>query len=87
MQAQEAIYTLLDILPEKYSVESRQRLESCSHCSAILLGCGLGVASHTRMLAEEVILGSRVPVVLDADGINSILGHIDILKKHVHRLF
>ena len=29
---------------------------------------------------EEVISGSRVPVILDADGINSILGHIDILK-------
>ena len=81
-QAQEAVYTLLDILPEgKYSVESRRSLEkSSSLCSAILLGCGLGVAPHTKALVEEVISGSRVPVILDADGINSILGHIDILK-------
>lgn len=48
--------------------------------NSIALGCGLGVNEDTKSLVSEVIKNSEVPIVLDADGINSIIGNIDLLK-------
>ena len=48
--------------------------------SAIVLGCGMGVSNDTRKITEFVLKNSKVPVILDADGINCITSSIDILK-------
>ena len=48
--------------------------------SAIVLGCGMGVSDDTRKITEFVLKNSKVPVILDADGINCITLSIDILK-------
>lgn len=83
-KAQEAIYTLLDLLPEKdgYTESALKLLENrYKKCSAILIGCGLGVADYTIELVRNMISNSQVPIVLDADGINSIVEHIDILRS------
>lgn len=49
--------------------------------SAVLIGCGLGNSDNTRRLTEFVIRNASCPVVIDADGINSISGNIDVLKE------
>lgn len=49
--------------------------------SAVLLGCGLGNSNSIRRLTEFVIRNASCPVVIDADGINSISGNIDVLKE------
>ena len=62
---------------------ARERLAGCQ---AALLGPGMGRAPETaallRHLAEEI----TVPLVLDADGINALEGHIDVLEKRRGRV-
>jgi hydroxyethylthiazole kinase-like uncharacterized protein yjeF len=41
---------------------------------AILLGPGLGTGADARSLAERVLRCSRLPVVIDADGLNAFAG-------------
>jgi NAD(P)H-hydrate epimerase len=55
------------------------RLVSGKKCFAI--GPGLGNALETKKLVLRVIQESTVPLVIDADGINSIAGHTDILHN------
>lgn len=52
-----------------------------SSCSAVLVGCGLGNNEDTARLTKQIIENSEAPIVIDADGINSICGSIDIIKK------
>ena len=63
---------------------SEKALEEISNdmqwASAIVLGCGMGVSDDTRKITEFVLKNSKVPVILDADGINCITSSIDILK-------
>jgi NAD(P)H-hydrate epimerase len=47
---------------------------------AIALGPGLGTASHTRNLVYRMIKEIDLPMVIDADGLNNIVGHIKRLE-------
>lgn len=47
---------------------------------AVLLGPGLGRAPQTVCLVRKLLSVIRVPLVLDADGINAFEGNIDILR-------
>ena len=51
--------------------------------SAVVLGPGLGVGENQRTLVRNVLTFARSPVVLDADGINNLEGHIHILKWQI----
>lgn len=46
--------------------------------SSIVVGPGLGKVDVSFI--EDIIRASSVPIVLDADGLNSIVGSVDILK-------
>ncbi len=48
---------------------------------AILIGCGLGNNRDTRYITKTVLKTANVPIILDADGINSIADSINIIKK------
>lgn len=48
---------------------------------AILLGCGIGQSSDTLAVTEAVLRNAACPVVVDADGINVLSGHRDILRR------
>ena len=52
-----------------------------SRYSAILLGCGLGNRKTTADLTEIVIRNADCPVIIDADGLNSAAGNINVLKE------
>lgn len=52
-----------------------------SLCSAVAIGCGMGVDSDTEEIVRYVIENSPVPVILDADGINAVKDNIDILDR------
>lgn len=49
--------------------------------SAIVIGCGLSVNEDTEAVVEYIIENSKVPLLIDADGINIVSKNIDILKK------
>ena len=48
---------------------------------AVLLGPGLGRSEELTRLVQAVLLRCRAPLVLDADGINAVAGHIDVLDS------
>jgi ADP-dependent NAD(P)H-hydrate dehydratase / NAD(P)H-hydrate epimerase len=47
---------------------------------ALALGPGLGTASHTRNLTARIIREIDIPMVIDADGLNNLAGHLGGLK-------
>lgn len=49
-------------------------------CDACLIGCGLGRSEGTFAVVKAVLERARCPVVVDADGINVLEGHIDIVR-------
>ncbi len=58
--------TIMDLLSDK-------------QCLAI--GPGLGTAPETQTLVHDIIQESITPMVIDADGLNSLVGHTEILKN------
>ena len=55
-------------------------LERLSSMDACLIGCGLGQGEGTFQAVKAVLGNARCPVVVDADGINVLRGHIDVLR-------
>ena len=51
---------------------------------AVLVGCGLGQSPCTFAVAKTVLEQARCPVVLDADGINVLAAHKDILRGRAY---
>ncbi len=49
-------------------------------CDAVLLGCGLGRDRQTDALVQN-LLDIEKPLVLDADGLNALDGHPELLRK------
>ena len=47
---------------------------------AVLIGCGLGQSAGTLAVVRSVLEQAKCPVVLDADGINVLKEHKDILR-------
>ncbi len=56
-------------------------LEKAKGCDVALIGPGLGRAPETKALVLRLLADLSIPVVLDADGINAVSGHIDVLDK------
>lgn len=56
-------------------------LKKCEKASCLLIGCGLGHTAQTEKLVAELIENAEIPIVLDADGINSLCPNIDVLLK------
>ena len=50
--------------------------------TAILIGCGLGNSRFTLEATEFAVKSGDCPVIIDADGLNSICGHINVLKEN-----
>jgi NAD(P)H-hydrate epimerase len=64
----------------------RELFHGMNTCDAVLIGPGLGREENrdarTRFLIKELL----PPLILDADGINAVAGHIDVLKARGDRL-
>ena len=61
-------------------------LERLEGCDVLALGPGLGRQESARQLVLEVLQKTEKPVVLDADGINALEGHIDSLDSRRGRV-
>lgn len=59
---------------------TEQIAEMLPKMNAVSIGCGLGNSEQTRLLTEFVIKNANCPIIIDADGINSISRNIDVLK-------
>ena len=56
-------------------------LEKMSGADVIVIGPGLGRGAEVDEVVKAVLIGAEVPVVLDADGLNSLAENIDVLKQ------
>ena len=72
-------------LPEENGMLSSQALPKIltmlDSMDAVLIGPGLGRSEGTRAVIRTVLEEAKCPVVLDADGINGICRHMDILRE------
>ena len=48
-------------------------------CDAVAMGCGMGRGEESDLLLRRLLTVEK-PLVLDADGINALAGHIDTLS-------
>ncbi len=56
-------------------------LEYTSKATSVLIGCGMGNSDDTAAVLRAITESSKVPIIIDADGINALSRHIDILNK------
>lgn len=55
--------------------------KAIENSTAILIGCGLGRSDDITELVSEVIKKAECPIIIDADGINSIADRIDLFRN------
>ena len=77
-------------LPEKNGMCSHKALQTIqqklSSCDVLALGPGLGRSEEVKRLVCRLLRETRQPVVLDADGINALEGHMDELDARDGRV-
>lgn len=61
-------------------------LDRLKDCDVLALGPGLGRDEETARLVQSLLRETEKPVVLDADGINALEGHIDSLDARQGRV-
>ncbi|MBI5562129.1 MAG: NAD(P)H-hydrate dehydratase [Deltaproteobacteria bacterium] len=49
--------------------------------AAIVIGPGLGATDDIAGLMERILKASKLPMVIDADGLNALAGRLDLLRK------
>ena len=57
-------------------------LSNIKEVSAISVGSGMGRSENTRNITEAVIKNAACPIIIDADGLNSISGNINVLREN-----
>ena len=68
-----------------YSVEAAECiLNRLSDVDAVLIGCGMGKSKGTFTVLETVLKEAKCPVVVDADGINLLQNHMDLLHGRAY---
>ena len=63
----------------------REALDRLLHLAegktAVVIGPGLGTHPSTQKLVRELLPSLRLPIVLDADGLNALAGHAEVLGQ------
>ena len=71
-------------LPDAHGMLSRgaiaEILQRLQKVDAVLIGCGLGQSEDVESVVREVLRHAACPVVVDADGINVIAKHMDVVR-------
>lgn len=49
-------------------------------CSAVAIGPGLSQDKHTQVLIRRLVKDIRLPMVVDADGLNALAGNLNIFR-------
>ncbi len=78
----EAVFLPLDETEDGVPARNALRplLAALKGKDALLIGCGLGKGESVEMLVCELLSNAKCPVILDADGLNAVAKHIDVLK-------
>lgn len=88
-----SIYKILSCaVPEAVCVIEKQTLKggfkgninlqkALEKASSVLVGCGIGNNKQTARLVKRLVENTKIPTVIDADGINALVSNINVLKK------
>lgn len=72
-------------LPDKGGMLGEDAVPEILAClpqmDAVLIGCGMGKSSGTLAVLRAVLKRAACPVIVDADGINLLAAHKDILRE------
>lgn len=67
-------------------IETERAMEVLGHrleqAKALLVGPGLGRHPDTQSFVRWLLQETSLPVVIDADGLNALEGHTELLKQH-----
>lgn len=64
------------------SLEARERiLELAARVEAVALGPGLSLDPETQALARALVIEVKQPMVVDADALSALAGHLDLLPQ------
>lgn len=77
---QEAIFTPLNENDGKFSADSFD-LGLLTGADSVLIGPGMGVSDGTVSVISKLVLSAKVPLVIDADGLNALATQPEILKQ------
>ena len=79
----EAVCTLLSGSTSAHNPDDAKTVASTlNRCTAALVGCGIGQTKYASYNVENILKSCKVPLVLDADGINIASSCIDILREY-----
>ena len=61
--------------------ETSKIIKAAKKCDAVVLGCGSKLCKDTESIAMSLCMECETPLLLDADGINALSKHINVLKE------
>ena len=68
-------------LSREFSSDDKKRLKnSIKRASCVVVGCGMGDSDYTSAVLQVVLEQSRVPIIIDADGLNVLAKNMELLK-------
>lgn len=59
----------------------KELINFAEKCNVIAIGPGISQNKETQQLVRNLVAKINKPIVLDADGINAFVGHLDTLKN------
>ena len=69
------------------NIDDLQKLEKLvKDCTAIGFGCGMGDSNDTYNKLDYVLKNSTCPVVIDADGLNSLKNRLELIQEYPKRI-
>jgi NAD(P)H-hydrate epimerase len=90
VEAEKCVSAMPFPLPDKKGMASYRALQDIQNrlasCDVLALGPGLGRSDDLTKLACALLRETDKPVVLDADGINALAGHMDVLDARKGRV-
>jgi NAD(P)H-hydrate epimerase len=61
-----------------------EALELLASVDVLAIGPGVGSDEETAEAVRQIIAGSEVPTVIDADGLNALAGNLEVLSRQEH---
>lgn len=68
-----------EAMPHPLPQDADAVLERAAACDTVLIGPGLGRGQPVEELVRQLTARLQIPLVLDADGLNALVGHLELL--------
>ncbi len=80
----EAVFLVLEETEEGAisSKEAGRIIKAANKSDAVVFGCGSKLCPDTESIAMSLLMECSKPLLVDADGINAVSKHINVLKDH-----